>query len=97
MVTPEHLRRVADNKMKADGRRLVVDIMPDIEELMLSRAHMGEYELDVRGFHLLNEKYDNWLVKPHLYKPVIEKLEKDGFKVSHSDDLRDGVYLIIRW
>ncbi|MFJ8528528.1 hypothetical protein [Bacillus sp. NPDC094106] len=70
-------------------------MIKELEVEMIEKANEGNYELKIHSNSGLNG--DNWLTKPHLYNAVISKLTGLGFEVSHSDDMRDGTYMIIKW
>ena len=96
MIKPEELRKIADEAKVKHCERFVQEILPQIEKEMIKAANSPfKYELRISSSSELNK--DNWLSEPNLYKSVIKFLEKEGYTVTHSDDVRDGTYMIIKW
>lgn len=95
MVNPKELRALADSRKDRDGKAFMIEHIKKIEGAMTGQAEKGLYELKISDTGVLN--IDGWLSKSHLYNPIIEKLKNDGFEVRHSDDTRDGTYIIIKW
>ncbi|KXY51069.1 hypothetical protein AT268_31700 [Bacillus cereus] len=95
MTTPQELRALADDKKKMEGDIFASSMIKEIEIEMIEKANAGNYELKIQANSGLNR--DNWLTEPHLYNALISKLKNSGFEISHSDDMRDGTYMIIKW
>lgn len=95
MKTPQELRALADNQKKIEGDIFASSMLEEIEVEMIEKANAGNYELKIHANSGLNR--DNWLAEPHLYNALISKLKNSGFEISHSDDMRDGTYMIIKW
>lgn len=95
MKTPQELRALADNQKKIEGDVFASSMIEEIELEMIEKANAGNYELKIHANSGLNR--DNWLAEPHLYNALILKLRSLDFEVSHSDDIRDGTYMIIKW
>lgn len=95
MVNPDRLKKMADDRNQSQGEAFANVMMVEIEKAMILRAGAGDYDLHINHLHILNK--EGWLSDPTKYKPIIARLKSAGFFVAHSDDVRDGTYLIIRW
>lgn len=92
MISPQELRKIANDKKQTDGVVFAKQMIPKIEKEMTRVAKEGKYELNIG--HVNDQE---WLSNPSLYNVIIDILKGKGFKVSHCDDNRDGTYMIIRW
>lgn len=95
MINSNFLRKTADKQKERNGEAFVIAKIPEIESEMKNNAEQGLYELNISQHSELNK--DGWLSESHLYNPIISELQKYGYTVSHSDDLKDGTYMIIKW
>lgn len=94
-MSAEELRKITEEKRKQLGGNFWCEIKDKLFSCLKEEAELGKSEYNINKHGKLN--LDNWLSEPHLYNSVIKELEMLGFQVSHSDDVRDGTYLLIRW
>lgn len=95
MISQEELRKIANSKKEREGKEFAKTKIQELAKKMKERAELGFYELREDYHSELDQ--NSWLSEPHLYNPVIKELQEYRYTTSHSDDLRDGTYLIIKW
>jgi hypothetical protein len=89
------LRELTDRFNKDSGEKFAKEMISKIENCILHNAQEGKYEFTLSEHHPLNS--DRWLTKDYMCKPIIEHFKSLEYDAIHSNDLREGIYLKIRW
>lgn len=94
-MNADELRKIVDIANQRGAQSFWEEFKSSLFVKMKLRAEEGQREYGINSHDDMN--IHSWLSKPHLYKKVIEELENMGYDVYHSDDVRDGIYITIRW
>lgn len=91
------LREITDRAQKTQAQDFWGTYSISLFAHLQREAEMGSDAVKITNKDQNGLNPHGWLSCPKLYCKVLTELEILGYKVQHSDDARDGVYIYIKW